>query len=55
MLTTPEKPLLAHYPVSPLVNSARSEAPDLIEPAASLCVSIQASIVWGKDEECLRN
>jgi putative SOS response-associated peptidase YedK len=34
MLATMETPPLAHYPVSPRVNSARSEGGDLIEPAA---------------------
>ncbi len=44
---TIERPPLAHYPVSLRVNGARSEGADLIEPAASLGVSIQAGIVWG--------
>jgi putative SOS response-associated peptidase YedK len=34
MLATMETPPLAHYPVSPRVNSARSEGADLIEPAS---------------------
>lgn len=34
MLATMETPPLARYPVSPRVNSARSEGADLIEPAS---------------------
>ena len=41
-------PPLTHVPISPRVNSARSEGPDLIEPAAQLGVFIQAGIVWGQ-------
>ena len=47
MLATLGTPPLAHYPVSPRVNSAHSEGADLIEPVATLCVSIQAGIAWG--------
>ena len=34
MLATMETPPLAHYPVSPRVNSARNEGADPIKPAA---------------------
>lgn len=46
MLETP--PLAHYYPVSPRVNSTRSERAGMIEPAASLGVFIQAGAVWGQ-------
>ena len=35
-------------PVSPPANSARSDGPNLIEPAAQHAVFGQAGIVWGQ-------
>lgn len=47
-------PPLVHYPVSPQVNSARSEGLDLIEAAAWRGLFIQAGIVWGEDGQGCR-